>query len=104
MLEKVLINRINHHMFSKGFMNENQYGFTPLKGTIDATMPVFVKEGLVAGESIALVSLDVRGAFDAVWWPGILKELRACGCPKNLHELTKSYFTQRTVTLSTNSF
>jgi hypothetical protein len=63
----------------------------------------FVQEGLAAGEVIALVSLDVQGAFDAAWWPGILKELRACGCPKNLYELTKSYLTQRIATLSTNS-
>jgi len=27
-------------MFSQGFMNENQYGFTPQKGTIDAAMAV----------------------------------------------------------------
>jgi len=92
-LEKVLINRINHHMFSQGFINENQNGFAPQKGTIDTGMAVkaFVKEGLVVGEVIALVSLDVRGAFDAAWCLGILKELRACGCPKNLYELTKSY-------------
>ena len=50
------------------------------------------------------MSLDVRGAFDTAWWPRILKELRACGCPQKLYELTKSYFSQRTATLSTNSF
>jgi hypothetical protein len=73
--------------------------------TIDAAMAIktFFQEGLAAGEVIALVSLYVQGAFDAAWWPGILKELRACGCPKNLYELTKSYFTQRTATLSANS-
>jgi hypothetical protein len=104
-LEKILINRINNQVFSHGFMNENQFGFTPQKGTIDAATAIkaFVQEGLVAGEVIALVSLDIQGAFDAAWWPGILKELRACGCPKNLCELTKSYFTQRTATLSKNS-
>ena len=61
-LEKVLINRINHHIFSKGFMNKNQYGFTPKKGTIDAVMEIkeIFKEGLAAGELIALVSLDVK--------------------------------------------
>jgi hypothetical protein len=68
-LEKVLINRINHHVFSQGFMNTNQYGFTPQKGTIDAAMEIkeFVKEGLAAGEVIALVSLDIKDAFDAAW-------------------------------------
>ena len=29
--------------------------------------------------------------------------MKACGCPKNLYNLTKSYFSQRTVILSTNS-
>jgi hypothetical protein len=104
-LEKVLINKINH-VFSQGFMNKNQYGFTLHKGTIDAAMEIkeMIKDGLTAEEVKALVSLDIKGAFDAAWWPGILKELRACGCPKNLYELTKSYFTQRTTTLSTTDF
>jgi len=65
-LEKVLINGINH-VFSQGFTNKNQYGFTSQKGTIDAAMEIkeIVKEGLAAGEVLALVSLDVKGAFDA---------------------------------------
>ena len=104
-LEKILINRINHHVFSQRFMNENQFGFTPQKGTIDEAMVIkaIVQKGQAAGEVIALVSLDVLGAFGATRWPEILKELRVCGCPKNLYELTKSYFTRRTATLSTNS-
>jgi len=39
-LEKVLINRINYHVFSQGFMNRYQYGFTPQKGTTDAAMEI----------------------------------------------------------------
>jgi hypothetical protein len=42
----------------------------------------FVIEGLAAGDFIVLVSLDVKGAFDAAWWPAILKELKDYGCPK----------------------
>ena len=30
-LEKIMINRINHHVYSQGYMNENQYGFRPQK-------------------------------------------------------------------------
>jgi hypothetical protein len=58
-LKKVLISRINHHIFSQGFMNTNKYGLTPQKGTTDAAMEVkdFVKEGL-ATEVTVLVSLD----------------------------------------------
>jgi hypothetical protein len=76
-LEKVLINRINHHFFSHAFMNAHQYGFTPQKGTIDAAMEVkkFVKEGLAAGEVIILISLDLKCAFDAAFWPSIVNGL-----------------------------
>ena len=51
-LEKRLINGINHHAFSQGFMNENQFGFTPQKRTIDAAMVIKAidQEGLEAGE------------------------------------------------------
>ena len=63
----------------------------------------FVQESLAAGEVIALVSFDVQGAFDAAWWPGILKELRECVCPQNIYGLTKGYFIQRKASLSRNN-
>jgi len=50
-------------------MNNNQFGFTPQRSTLDAAMALknFVLEGLVAGDVIVLVSLDVKGAFNAAW-------------------------------------
>ena len=104
-LENLLINRINRHVFSRGHMNENQFGFRPQKSTVDAAMAIksFVQESLDAGEVIALISFDVQEAFDAAWWPGVLSELKDCKCLKNLYKLTMSYFTKRTATLSTNS-
>jgi len=104
-LEKVLINRIHHHAISHAFFNTHQYGFTPQESTVDAAMEVkkFVKEGLAAGEVIALINLYVKGAFDAAFWPSTLNGLRACGCPKNLYNLSKSYFSQRTAILPSNS-
>jgi hypothetical protein len=86
-------------------LNTHQYGFTPQKGTTDAAMEIknYVMEGLAGGEVIALISLDVKGAFDVTFWPSILNGLRACGCPKNLYNLTKSYFSNRTAILSFNS-
>jgi hypothetical protein len=49
-LKKVVINRINHHVFSQGFINTNQYGFTFQKCTIDPAMEgkYFVNEDLPA--------------------------------------------------------
>ena len=61
-LEKAVINRINHHVFSHDIMNNNQYGFTPQRGTINAAMALkdLVVKGLIAGEVIVLVSLNVK--------------------------------------------
>jgi hypothetical protein len=63
----------------------------------------FVVQSLAAGEDIELVSLDVKGAFDAAWWPATLNGLKACGCPKNLYNLVNSYFSQRSAILAINS-
>jgi hypothetical protein len=47
-------------------MNENQYGFRQQKSNNDAAMAIknFVEQVLARGEVIAIVGLDVEGAFD----------------------------------------
>ena len=72
---------------------------------VDAAMAVknIVDEALLAGDVIILVSLDIKTAFDAAWWPNILKSLQDMGCPRNLYYLIKSYLNQRTAILSTST-
>jgi len=104
-LEKVKINRINHRVYTNDYINKNQYGFTPQLTTIDAVIAVkeFVEDGFNSGEVATLVSLDVEGAFNSAWWPKILKRLKESGCPRNLHNLIRSYFSRRHVALQTNN-
>jgi hypothetical protein len=104
-LEKVLINRINHHIHSTEYLQKNQYGFIPQTSTVDAIMAVkeFVQEGFSKGEITVAVSLDVEGAFNSAWWPSVLKNLQESGCPRNLYNITKNYFSQRKAILSTNN-
>jgi len=66
-------------------MSDNQFGFRPQTSTVDAALAIktFVQESLDA-EVIAMVSLDVQGAFDAAWWPGILREMKEYKCPQEL--------------------
>ena len=104
-LEKLLINRINHHLFTNDYASNNQYGFMPQRNATDAAMAAreYIEEGFGNGEVVALVSLDVAEAFNSAWWPTILKTLRDCGCLRNLLNLTKSYFTNRVAILQTNN-
>ncbi|GBP85083.1 Putative 115 kDa protein in type-1 retrotransposable element R1DM [Eumeta japonica] len=38
-----------------------------------------------------------RGAFDNAWWPALETQLRALGCPVNLHGLVRGYLRDREV-------
>ena len=42
-----------------------------------------------------MTTLDVQGAFDAAWWPAILRGLRDADCPRNLYQLTQDYVKDR---------
>ena len=83
-LEKLPIDRIDHHVFSHSLLNGNQYGFLPQKSTVDAAMAAkgCVRENLQQRNYVVMVSLDVKGAFDAAWWPSILSNLRFRRCRK----------------------
>jgi hypothetical protein len=104
-LEKVLINRIMHHMYSNNLISINQYGFTPQTSTVDAVIALkdFVQDSINDGQYVAVISLDVRGAFDAAWWPSILASLRNLKCPRNLYRLCVSYFNGRAAFLTLNN-
>jgi hypothetical protein len=104
-LEKLLINRIMHHVHTNNLLNHNQFGFNPKKSTIDAAMAVkeFVEEGLRQGLITIIVSLDVRAASDAAWWLSIIKTLIDFNCPRNLYCLTKIYLSKRTAVMTTNT-
>ena len=104
-LEKLLINRINHQIYSHALMSRNQYGFMPQKSTVDDAMAVkgFVEPALAAGDIVVLISLDVKGAFDAAFWPSILNGLKDYNCSKNLYNLSKSYFSDRCAVISSNN-
>jgi hypothetical protein len=64
-LQKLLIDRINHHIFSHSLANGNQCGFFPQKSTIDAAMAAkgFLRENLQQWNYVVMVSLDVKGGF-----------------------------------------
>jgi hypothetical protein len=104
-VEKLLINRIMHHIYSNNLLNPNQFGFTPNKRPTDAAIIVkeYLEEGMREGHIAILVSLDVKGAFDVTCWPSILNTLKEFNCPKNLCNLAKSYFSGRTAILTSNT-
>jgi len=70
-----MIGKILLHIYSNDLFNDNQYGFTAQRGKVDAAMKVkkFIEESLRLKHCSVIVSLDFEMAFDAAWWPSILK-------------------------------
>jgi len=63
----------------------------------------FVEGNLEQKKCTSVDNLDVRGAFDAAWWPIILGNLKELKCPKNLYNMLRSYFSNRTALLRGNT-
>jgi len=99
-----MIDRIMHHVHTSAGLNCNQHGFIPQTGTVDAGL---ADKGIIEGNlkeknSTSVVSLDVREAFDAAWWLRILHNLKELNCPRKLFNLSRNYFSDRTVSLLEN--
>ena len=73
----ILIQRIMHHAYTTEALNNNQYGFTPKKSTVDAVTDVrqHIEPHLNRGEVAIIISLDIQEAFGSAWWPALLQRL-----------------------------
>ena len=83
--------------FLSEFTPAEQFGFKKGCGTSDysAVLTAELHLAMEANLESILVALDVAGAFDKVWWQGLLAKLRACGCGGKALKLLKSYFKSR---------
>jgi hypothetical protein len=101
-----MLDRILFHTYSNDLFSDNHYGITPQRGTVDAAMEIknVIEESLRLKQCTIIVSLHIKWAFDAAWWPSILKQLKELKCPKNLYNLSASYFSSRKATLSINNY
>ena len=52
---------------------------------------------------VIMTSLDVKGAFNAASWTSILHSLKEFNCPRNMYNLSKGYFSNRTAVLTMNN-
>ncbi|CAB0018288.1 unnamed protein product, partial [Nesidiocoris tenuis] len=89
-LEKLIRGRLEKHVT----LEPEQYGFVKGKGTTDALLKI---KGAAASPKkyVMLICVDISGAFDNLWWPALLQELRKAEVPANLFRLVKSYLKNR---------
>lgn len=74
-----------------------QYGFGPKRGTMDVVSRL--KDIAVGTDCKYVMALlvDIKGAFDSVWWPIIMQTLRDLNVPASLHKIMQSYLSNKEV-------
>ena len=95
--ERVLMQQLS------GFLLEHildeQFGFIPGSGTNDVGLIIADKlsRALENRKEIRMVALDFRGAFDKVWWRGLIKHLWEVGIRSKEYKLFESYLSERSL-------
>jgi len=96
-LEKLMIGRLNYFLEATGQIPPQRYGFTAGRSTADAINAVteFVRRDRKLGLKCCLVALDIAGAFNNAWHPGILVSLWDLKCPTNIYSIVKYFLQER---------
>ncbi|CAB0043545.1 unnamed protein product [Trichogramma brassicae] len=110
-LERIICDRLEAFTERPGGLSERQYGFRKGRSTIDAIEDVIsTAREAIAGKRwyrgtkkyCAVVTLDVRNAFNSARWDNILVALRRLLVPDYLLRISASYFSARVLDFTTD--
>ncbi|CAB0031263.1 unnamed protein product [Trichogramma brassicae] len=110
-LERIICDRLEAFTERPGGLSERQYGFRKGRSTIDAIDDIVsTARYAVAGRRwhrgtkkyCAVVTLDVRNAFNSARWDNILAALRRLPVPDYLLRIIASYFSARVLDFTTD--
>lgn len=97
MFETLLTHRLDDELEEKGIISPRQHGFVKKKSTVTAMTELMERIRGSNSKWAALVTVDVRNAFNSVWWPCIVDRMRLSGLSSYLVEMTEEYFRDRWV-------
>ena len=99
--EAILERRLRQEIDNKGRLHDKQHGFRRGHSTLNAMEEVIkiAKEATNKAAQnksfCALVTLDVRNAFNEARWTGIISELERRNITRHIIELVKNYLSER---------
>lgn len=98
-LERLVCNRLNEHRTARDLLGANQYGFRKGRSTEDAINRLLWEVEDSDCQYVLTVSIDIAGAFDNLWWPGLFQELQEMECPQQIYRILRNYCQDRYATL-----
>ena len=98
-LEKIIQRRLEHFVETNNILQTNQCGFRPGKETCDILLQLKdnIYDAIQQKKYLACMYVDLEGAFDVVWWHGLLYKLANIGIDGNLLLWFKNYLTDRKI-------
>lgn len=100
-LEKMFATRLLWGLGSKSGLSPRQFGFMPQRSTEDALYEAVgrMRDLRDRRKLVVVISLDIEGAFDNAWWPGVVGELISKNTEPSILRLLTSYLSEREVTV-----
>lgn len=98
-LESIIAERLNWLININGWISKNQFGFIQGHSSEEAVFDLcnYIYDGFIKNEFTIAVFLDIKGAFDNAWHPGILHELINLKCPPYIIKFISAYLENRSV-------
>ncbi|GBM20382.1 RNA-directed DNA polymerase from mobile element jockey [Araneus ventricosus] len=100
-LDKLIMQRLFHHLLSNSHLNPHQFGFTAGKSATKAILQMknWIAEARRQDKHSVVVSLDIKSAFSRVWWPLVLHKIKSFNSPRNLFNMVASFLEDRQVSM-----
>ena len=97
-MEKILCNRLIHWLERNKILSDHQCGFRKGLSTYDVLhrLEQNIKNSLFHHSHTVVVYLDLQGAFDKVWHPGLLYKLAKIGISGRMFRWIEDYLLNRT--------
>ena len=96
-LEKIILIRMQKMELIEGWMSPDQFAFRPGRSTNHALLnyTTAANDYIKNKTANCVVHLDIKGAFDNVWAPILLKRLEQVKCPIYLRRWIADYLSMR---------
>ena len=96
-LERLIARRISYIAVTQGILHTQQFGALQKRSAVDLVAALIhdLEQALNAGKVATLVTMDIKGAFDAVMRARLTRQLRRQGWPNPLIRWVESFMTGR---------
>lgn len=100
-LEGLILKRLKPKI--EASLSESQYGFRSGRSTEDAIRKFLHDQKASKAKYVMGIFLDIKGAFNNLWWPDIIQELKNSGISNDMVGLIQDYLLGRSVMIRTTS-